>query len=275
VPSFGERLAEAFAKHGQLCVGIDPSSEQLDSWSLPDSARGAKQFSLALLEACAGSVGIVKPQVAFFEQYGPAGLSVLAEILEVATRSGFLVIADAKRGDIGSSMVGYTRAWLSEGASFQADALTLSPFLGVETTRQTIESALSNQKGVFLLAATSNSEASSVQAAVHLGESVANHVAAYAASFNGPTLGSVGCVVGATVALEDVGLSANVFADTPLLVPGFGAQGVSLGSASKLFGELSNNLICNVSRSVAGSSRNGLASRITEAKKELAIGLGI
>jgi orotidine-5'-phosphate decarboxylase len=273
VPSFGGRLTEVFGKFGQLCVGIDPSANQLSSWSLPDSAIGARDFAHAILDACAGEVGIVKPQVAFFEQYGPAGLTALAEILQEARSNGFLVIADAKRGDIGSSMAGYTRAWLSEEAIFQADALTLSPFLGVETTRQSIETAMENQRGVFLLAATSNPEASSIQAATHFNESISSQVATYAASFNQSPLGSVGCVVGATVSFDEVGLSQELFTSTPILVPGFGAQGVALSEAGKLVPELTSNLICSVSRSIAGESRTGLSSRIKQAVGELAAGL--
>jgi orotidine-5'-phosphate decarboxylase len=275
VPNFGARLSEAFSLHGHLCVGIDPSSKQLQGWSLPDSAAGAKEFSLAILEASVGQVGIIKPQVAFFEQFGPRGLEALAEIMTRAKQAGLLVIADAKRGDIGSSMGGYTRAWLSEEASFHADALTLSPYLGTESLRPAIEVALENQKGVFLLSATSNPEAALLQSATSQGISIASQVASFAKSFNQGDLGSVGCVVGATVSLTNLGLSESSFSNTPVLMPGFGAQGVALGEAGKIFGAMSNSLICNVSRSVAGDARVGLDSRIASAKAELAIGLAI
>ena len=273
--SFGSRLADTFSEFGQLCVGIDPSAEQLSSWSLPDSAEGAREFALAILDACAGKVGILKPQVAFFEQYGPAGLSVLTEVLREAKQAGFLVIADAKRGDIGSSMDGYTKAWLSKEAAFECDALTLSPYLGVESLRPTVEAALMNQKGVFLLSATSNPEAQEIQSALSQGYSIAGQVAAFASSFNKLPIGSVGCVVGATVSLEKLGLSGQALVNTPILMPGFGAQGVELSAAGKAFGELVSNLICSVSRSVAGTSRSGLASRIETAKAELAAGMSV
>ena len=271
--SFGARLSEAFSTYGQLCVGIDPSSQQLSSWSLPDSADGAREFSLSILEAASGQVGVVKPQVAFFEQFGASGLSVLAEVMLEAKNAGFLVIADAKRGDIGSSMDGYTRAWLSNEASFQADALTLSPFLGVESLRPTIEVALKNGKGVFVLSATSNPEASKIQAATKDGTSVASSIASFASSFNEPVLGSVGCVVGATVKLAELGLSSDSFAATPVLMPGFGAQGVELADVGKLFDGLRSNLICSVSRLVASDSRTGLADRIAAASSDLERGM--
>lgn len=271
--SFGLRLSQAFATSGQLCVGIDPSSEQLDRWGLPDNAAGAREFAFEVIEACVGQVGIVKPQVAFFEQFGSAGLSVLSEVLESARIAGLLVIADAKRGDIGSSMAGYTRAWLSTEAVFQADALTLSPFLGLESLRPAIETAINNGKGVFVLAATSNPEAAIIQKASTAGGSIATEVASFAASFNEPRLGSVGVVVGATITLSDFGFSADSFSSTPILMPGFGAQGVELSATRELFGDLTANLICSVSRSVAGQSSSGLSERISSAKQELIRGV--
>lgn len=271
--SFGSRLSDAFAAKGQLCIGIDPSQQQLSNWSLPDSAFGAREFALEMLDACVNRVGIVKPQVSFFEQFGPAGLTVLTEILLRARQAGLLVIADAKRGDIGSSMTGYTRAWLSEEASFEADALTLSPFLGVESLRPAVETALQNNKGVFLLSATSNPEALAIQSAIRSDVSIASQVAAFASSFNNSALGSVGCVVGATVSFTELGLSESSFANTPVLMPGFGAQGVALEAVGRLFGPLGDNLICSVSRSVAGESREGLVDRISQSSTELREGM--
>lgn len=271
--SFGQRLSAAFHSYGQLCVGIDPSQEQLKSWGLAHSVNGAKEFSSAVLDAVEGLVGIVKPQVAFFEQYGPAGIQLLASVLEDASSRGLLVIADAKRGDIGSTMDGYTRAWLGQEASFSCDALTLSPYLGPESLSETIEVALSNDRGVFVLAATSNPEAKSVQAAIgRSGISVASEVVAFAGKHNAAPLGSVGVVIGATVELDGLGIDSSQLIQTPILMPGFGAQGSKL-SMVRQFGPISNNLICNVSRQVAGSSRFEIRERVLQAKRELELGL--
>lgn len=271
--SFGQRLSAAFHSYGQLCVGIDPSQEQLMSWGLAHSVNGAKEFSSAVLDAVEGLVGIVKPQVAFFEQYGPAGIQLLASVLEDASSRGLLVIADAKRGDIGSTMDGYTRAWLGQEASFSCDALTLSPYLGPESLSETIEVALSNDRGVFVLAATSNPEAKSVQAAIgRSGISVASEVVAFAGKHNAAPLGSVGVVIGATVELDGLGIDSSQLIQTPILMPGFGAQGSKL-SMVRQFGPISNNLICNVSRQVAGSSRFEIRERVLQAKRELELGL--
>lgn len=273
VPSFGLRLRQAFSQHGQLCVGIDPSSDQLASWGFPDSADGAKRFGFEIVEACANQVGIIKPQLAFFEQFGPEGFFALSSVLDLAKSAGLLIIADAKRGDIGSSMSGYTRAWLTKEAVFQVDALTLSPFLGLESLRSAIEVANSNEKGVFILAATSNPEAELFQRAQTGRGSIASEVTSFAASFNKDQLGSVGVVLGATVSLSESGLGVDSFPSTPILMPGFGAQGVKLTSVRHLFGELTTNLVCSVSRAVAGASSAGLSDRIASARAELSAGV--
>jgi orotidine-5'-phosphate decarboxylase len=102
------------------------------------------------MDAAEGLVGILKPQIAFFEQFGSAGFAALERVLARANQSGFMVIADAKRGDIGSTMAGYAASWLSSTAPFVADALTVSPYLGVQSLEETVSVAKENNKGVFL-----------------------------------------------------------------------------------------------------------------------------
>ena len=148
--SFGLRLLGAFQQRGQLCIGLDPSHEQLQKWELPTSEAGAEQFCLELMDAAEGLVGILKPQIAFFEQFGSSGFAVLEKVLAKAKDAGFLVIADAKGGDIGSSMSGYAASWLSSTAPFVADALTVSPYLGVQSLEETVSVAKDNNKGVFI-----------------------------------------------------------------------------------------------------------------------------
>ena len=109
---FGARVAAAVARTGPLCAGIDPSPELLGAWGLSDDGAGLRQFGLRCVEAFAGVVPVVKPQVAFFERRGSAGVAALETLLEEARTAGLLVIADAKRGDIGSTMEAYARAWL-------------------------------------------------------------------------------------------------------------------------------------------------------------------
>ncbi len=131
--AFGERVRDALDRFGPLCVGVDPHGALLESWGLDASADGAREFGLRVVDAAAGRVGIVKPQVSFFERYGSAGFAALEEVMATARAAGLLVIADAKRGDIGSTMDAYGEAWLTPGSPLEADAMTANPFLGVRT----------------------------------------------------------------------------------------------------------------------------------------------
>jgi orotidine-5'-phosphate decarboxylase len=272
--SFGERLHSTFQLRGQLCVGIDPSSEQLSKWGLSVTASGAEQFAMKIMESCLDEVGILKPQVAFFEQFGSEGFAVLERLLSRASDAGFLVIADAKRGDIGSTMDGYARAWLASEGPFLADAVTISPYLGSESLNETISFASNNSKGIFILAATSNPEAKDLQSSVAANnQTVASSVASYAARLNEKPLGSVGLVIGAQANLVDMAIETAALGSTPILAPGFGSQGAELSRARSIFGELSDVTIFNVARSVAGDSPIGLLERVQSAKAELGIGL--
>jgi orotidine-5'-phosphate decarboxylase len=274
VSSFGERLVKTFATSGQLCVGMDPSVEQLKKWELAETAFGAEQFCTQIIDNCAGEIGILKPQVSFFEQFGSEGFAALERVLIRASEAGFIVIADAKRGDIGSTMEGYARAWLSTEGPFVADAVTVSPYLGAESLDATIASASTNSKGVFILAATSNPEAKALQSSMSDNQlSVASNVASYASGFNKDPLGSVGLVIGAQANLIDMVIDTEKLIQTPILAPGFGAQGAKLSNARSIFGDLADVTIFNASRSMAGESSVGLRDRIQSAKDELAIGL--
>lgn len=163
--SFGSKLQTAFSSYGQLCVGIDPHASLLEEWGLADDASGLEFFANAALDSAVGTVGIVKPQVSFFERHGSKGFSILEKLAERASQTDVLVIMDAKRGDIGTTMDAYFDAWLGQNAPFISDALTVSPYLGFGSLEDTLSGALDRGKGVFVLAATSNPEGSSVQRA--------------------------------------------------------------------------------------------------------------
>ena len=271
--SFGLRLLQGFRAKGNLCVGIDPSLEQLQSWGLPQSAEGARSFAMAILDVAADQVAIVKPQVAFFEQFGAEGFKVLTDILEEASARTLLVLADAKRGDIGSTMNGYANAWLGKEAVFVCDALTVSPYLGPESLDQVVQVALDNARGLFILAATSNPGAATLQSASSNGQTVAKSVFEYAETYSVGELGSVGIVYGATVNSSTLDIDLTKPSRVPVLVPGFGSQGANLSQARSLMKAFYPVSICSISRLVAGSSREGLASRLAAAKSELEVGL--
>lgn len=270
--NFGKRLAQAFDSYGHLCVGVDPSAEQLNNWGMDFTIGSLESFSKTLVEACTGRVGIIKPQVAFFEQFGSKGFAVLEEVCEMATNAGLLVIADAKRGDIGSSMVGYANAWLTKEAPFMVDALTLSPYLGPGSLESVVSQATVNSKGVFILAATSNKEAKDFQSSRFQQSTLVAQVINFASQFAAEGLSNVGLVIGATVDSTKIFTEEKV-SGLPILAPGFGFQGAKLSDTSRLFGKLSGQVICNVGRSVAGDRVEGLVERLESSKAELLSGL--
>ena len=267
--TFGVRLAAAKRTHGPICVGIDPHPALLDAWGLPDDANGLETFAEICVEAFDGMAAVVKPQVAFFEAYGSAGIAVLERTIEVLRGSGTLVLADAKRGDIGSTMAAYARTWLGDGP-LGADAVTVSPYLGFGALQPALDLARANARGVFVLAATSNPEAAGVQRAVVDGRTLAQTVVDAAAETNrGTEPGSVGVVVGATLT-EIPDLSAL---NGPVLLPGVGAQGGTAAAVRALLPEpLWPAAVPNVSRDVlgAGPSVPALRDRLAAFQEEFA-----
>lgn len=279
--SFGARLAQVFAERGPLCVGIDPHSWLLSEWNLPDSAAGAEHFGRLVVEGTAGQAGIVKPQVAFFERFGAAGYTALERVLADARQAGLLVIADAKRGDVGTSADGYGQAWLAPGSPLEADAMTASPYLGVGSLAGMLTLAEESGKGVFVLAATSNPEAASLQRALledgpgagkTIARAVLDEVGAHNTRAGGGVFGSVGVVLGATVDLAGYGIDVQATPAhplTPVLAPGFGYQGADIRNLGRLYGRLAPAVIVSESRSVlsAGPDRlsEAIANRATQA----------
>ncbi|MFC7790331.1 orotidine-5'-phosphate decarboxylase [Microbacterium sp. MAHUQ-60] len=273
--SFGVRLRAALDEHGPLCVGIDPHASLLEQWGLPQDADGVRSFGLAVVDAAAGRVGVVKPQVAFFERFGSRGFAALEDVIARAREAGLLVLADAKRGDIGSTMAGYASAWLEQGAPLESDAVTVSPYLGPESLRETITTAVRAGKGVFVLAATSNPEAAAVQTArtVDVGagdeQTVAQRVVRDIAWANGSVafeggLGPVGVVIGATVDRTEFALDDRALAGTPILAPGFGAQGAVPEDLVSRYGAIASQVLASESRSVLDAGPAGIAAAIRE-----------
>jgi len=268
VTGFGERLRTVFADRGRLCVGIDPHAHLLEEWGLPASAAGAREFGLRTVDAAAGRVGIVKPQVSFFERWGSAGFAALEEVLTAARSAGLLVIADAKRGDIGTTMDAYGDAWLTPGSPLEADALTANPFLGVGTLDHTFDLAEAHGKGVFVLAATSNADAFTAQRARLIsGDTVSAGVIAEVSARNAQHTPSghwaaLGFVIGATVDWTEAGLIAPV-PPAPILGPGFRFQGAAAEDLAR-FGGAAPTVIVSESRSILSAGPGSLAARIEE-----------
>ena len=271
----GARLRAATDARGPLCVGIDPHAALLRAWGLPDSAAGARELALTVVDAAAPRVGIVKPQAAFFERFGSAGIAVLEEVIRVARAAGLLVIGDAKRGDIGSTAEGYAAAWLAGGAPLESDALTVAPYLGLGALDPLIRIAQEAGNGVFVLASTSNPEGVVVQSARTAdGGTVAAAIAREAAARNAAAAatgewGDIGVVIGATRPLSESGIAADALTTTPILAPGFGAQGARLADIGAIFGAAAATVIPSVSRSVLEAGPEGIAAAIDAHRAEL------
>jgi len=272
--TFGQRLAGVFQASGRLCVGIDPHSYLLAEWDLPDTAAGVRDFGLRVVEAAHGRTGIVKPQVAFYERHGSAGYAALEDVLAAARAAGLLVIADAKRGDVGTSVEAYGQAWLTPGSPLEADAMTISAYQGTGSIAAPRDLAVAGGKGLFVLAATSNPEAAAVQTArlASSTKSVAASIVDDVQDWNrGATpLGSVGVVIGATIDMRAYGIEPSALAATPVLAPGFGHQGARLGDVTTLFGAASAGVIVSSSRAVLGAGPKGIAAAIAAQNTEIA-----
>ena len=281
--AFGTKVREAILTRGALCVGIDPHESLLIDWDLPVSAAGVREFGLRVVDAAENEVGFVKPQVSFFERFGSAGFAALEDVTRAARDAGILVIADAKRGDIGTTMAGYAHAWLAPGSPLEADALTVSPYLGPTSLRETMAFAHEHGKGLFVLAATSNPEAGQLQRATVTTEagtdSVAAAVISSVSAFNAATAdghgwGSMGFVIGATVDQASLGLPEKLTPPAPILAPGFGAQGAALADLGELFGANAPSVIASESRGILRAGPAGLESAIRSRKHELEVTRG-
>lgn len=265
--SFGARLQRAMERHGPLCVGIDPHRALLDAWELPYDVSGLERFALTCVEALGGAVAVVKPQSAFFEVFGSAGVAVLERVLRELREAGTLTILDAKRGDIGTTMTGYAEAHLGPDACAPADALTVSPYVGYGALRPAVDLALESGRGLFVLALTSNPEGRDVQHAVHAGRSVAGAVVDGVTVDNSLArergeLGSIGLVIGATVgaAVRDLELDL-VTSAAPILAPGLGAQGGTVAALESVFGPARAQVLASSSREVLAAGPEPLRLR--------------
>lgn len=274
---FGIRLGEAVARFGPVCVGIDPHASLLEAWKLPDTVQGLRQFAEITVEAFGGHAALVKPQSAFFERFGAAGVEMLEDVLAGLREVGTLSLLDVKRGDIGSTMAAYAQAYLSDCSPLRADAITVSPFLGFGSLTPAFDLAKRTGRGVFVLAMTSNPEAGHVQHAVWEQETVSgaiiDEVAEANALASAGTFGDVGMVVGATVGkdIADLGLGERLAQSrAPLLAPGVGAQGATVGDIGRGFGAAAPLVLPATSRAVleAGPDVDALRKALQAVQEE-------
>jgi orotidine-5'-phosphate decarboxylase len=231
-----------------LCVGIDPYLDRIPPLfrrgdmapGSPSTAQAVRDFCLAFVARSAARAVCMKPQIAFFEQLGPAGIAVLADVMRAVRDAGCPVLLDAKRGDIGTTAEAYARAYLDADAAMASDALTLNPYLGLDTLEPFAERARNLGRGLFVLVKTSNPGSRDFQDQMLEGtplfESVARALAPLAKELQGPETGwsSLGVVVGATYPEQGERVRERL-PHSLLLVPGYGAQGGGAADAVRSF----------------------------------------
>lgn len=255
---FADRLTAAVAKHGPLCVGIDPHFGRIPRLFGPEGPGSIALWGQAIVALCADKVAMVKPQAGLFERWGAAGVAALESVCNAAHHAGLLVMLDAKRGDIGSTAIGYAEAYLGETASALCDAITVNPYMGLDTLEPFVDVAEANNKGVAVLARTSNPGSADYQAKTIDDEPLFMHVARslnpLAQRLKGETTHWSGLmlVAGATGPNEARALR-DAAPDCPFLVPGYGAQGAGAREAVAGFVSGPTGLeggVVNASRSV-------------------------
>ena len=249
-PAFAARLNAALDARGSLCIGIDPHAALLDAWGLPRTADGLARFAERCVQGFADVAAVVKPQSAFFEVYGAAGITVLERTVTACRAAGALVLLDVKRGDIGTTMAAYAQAYLDPASPLAADAMTVSPYLGVGALAPVFDAVSAYGAGAFVLAATSNAEGAQVQLArTPDGRTVAQAVVDDVAARNAGVrpFGSLGVVAGATIGVGVLDLAAL---NGPILAPGVGAQGGTADSVRRRFGAALAHVLASVSREV-------------------------
>jgi orotidine-5'-phosphate decarboxylase len=257
---FFERLTALATQRGALCVGIDPHEESLALWGLPFTLAALETFSRGMVAHLADTVAVFKPQSAFFEAFGSPGIAVLERVLADINQAGALSILDVKRGDIGSTMSAYARAYLADDSALASDAITLSPYAGLGALQPAIELAAASGRGVFVLARTSNPEGSRLQNSRDATKvSVAQQIVDEAQCVNdAATSPLVGLVVGATRA--DIGVDLARFTGW-VLAPGIGAQGGRMSELATRFGAATNRVLPSASREIAAAGNDSQAIR--------------
>lgn len=257
--TFGARLRAAMDARGPLCAGIDPHVTLLEKWGLPVDASGLERFALTAAEALGPVAAAIKPQSAFFERFGSAGIGVLEKTIAACREAGAEVVLDVKRGDIGSTARAYAEAYLDRSSTLAADAITASPYLGFGSLDPMVEIARANDAGLFVLALTSNPEGAEVQHARAGERSVAEVILDQLRRLNAGAepMGSFGAVVGATITRAGEDLDIN----GPLLAPGVGAQGGTAADVRRVFDGVLHLVLPASSREILGAGPDSASLR--------------
>ena len=250
--SFAVRFAAVRARFGPLTWGLDPSGALLERWGLGDSPDGLDRFADLMLEAAAGTVGLVKPQSAFYERHGWRGVRTLQRLVAQARAAGLLVVLDVKRGDVGSTNAAYAEAFLGAGAPQAADAVTVHPYLGLDAMDAFVTRAHDSGSCLLVVTRSSNPEGRSVQAAHDAGglaveDGLLRRIGALNAALAPGQIGPVGAVIGAPPMEPPLDLRA---ANGLFLAPGLGAQGAGPADVARTFAACPDRVMPSASRSL-------------------------
>ncbi len=269
--NFADRLIAATDEFGPLCVGLDPHAGRIPELFGGDTPEGVEAWGLAMVEAAKGRTGVIKPQSAFYERHGWQGMRALTRILEAARDAGLVVLMDAKRGDIGSTAEGYAAAFLAENAPFPSDALTVNPYMGVDTLEPHVNAAEANGKGVIVLARTSNPGSADFQSksleGAPLYERIVEALAPMIERLKGESGWSGLMLVTGATGPQEARRLRELAPDALFLVPGYGAQGAGAADAMSGFVLRGNRLsggVVSASRSVSFPPEAQSASTLGE-----------
>jgi orotidine-5'-phosphate decarboxylase len=243
-------------EYGPLVFGLDPSGDILVEWGVGDSADGLERFVDIVVEASVGTVGVVKPQSAFYERHGWRGMRCLARLVDACRTAGVLVLLDAKRGDVGSTNEAYAEAYLGPDAAIPVDAITITPYLGLAAMQPILDRAVANGAGVFIVTRSSNAEGRAIQGARHPSTTTVEHqlvvdIAAENHRVAPDSIGPIGAVFGPTHGPPtdfDLSVMNGLF-----LAPGVGTQGATPADVAACFASCPDRVLPSASRSLLGA----------------------
>lgn len=262
--SFSARFAAVRAEHGPLALGIDPSAQLLESWAVGDSPDGLDRFADIALAAAVGTIGVIKPQSAFFERHGWRGIRTLQRLAGDARSAGLLVILDIKRGDVGTTNDAYAQAYLGKDAQLAADAITVHPYLGLAAMGSFVSHAHEAGSCLLVVTRSSNPEGRSVQSArggdgKSVEQSLLAEIGRLNAALEPDGIGPVGAVIGPTHMQPELDLAA---ARCLFLAPGVGAQGATPADVASVFAACPGRVIPSASRALLKAGPAGLKDAV-------------
>jgi orotidine-5'-phosphate decarboxylase len=266
MPSFATRLSQRIQDHSPLCVGIDPSGSILAACGLPDTAAGALEFGKRVLVAARFELALIKPQSAFFERFGSAGMAALEELAALARAREVLVLLDGKRGDIDTTGAAYAEGYFAPGTPLRVDGVTTHPYLGLGALHAFIDYAVAQEGGMFVVVRSSNPEGVALQTArmtngMTVAQDLCRQIGELNQKYAAGGIGPVGAVIGATC--EDAAAAVASLPTAFILAPGVGAQGATMDDVRSRMGAARARVLPNVSRAILANGASEADLRTT------------